>query len=149
MIHKDYDSKVSVEKKTLVVSLKEFGTKTDWLTINQPSQSNSYSNRPFLSSERAPHVSKLTTVWLIKIWSWAPVGCFTPRYTGQLTVGRNIDLTLTLTCCSQSVSQSVSQITAGASVIVSCCCYKLRYGGSSGTQRKRRFRRWKPLQSNG
>jgi hypothetical protein len=29
MIHKDYDSKVSVEKKTLVVSLKEFGTKTD------------------------------------------------------------------------------------------------------------------------
>jgi hypothetical protein len=29
MLHKDYDFKGSVEKKTLVVSLKEFGTKTN------------------------------------------------------------------------------------------------------------------------
>jgi hypothetical protein len=32
----------------------------------------------------------------IKICSWAPGGCLTPRQTGQLTVGCNITLTLTL-----------------------------------------------------
>jgi hypothetical protein len=38
-----------------------------------------------------------TRNWLtvIKIWSWAPDGCLTPRRTGRLTVDRNITLTLT------------------------------------------------------
>jgi hypothetical protein len=34
---------------------------------------------------------KITT-----IWSWAPEGCFIPRKTGRLTVGRNIRLRLRL-----------------------------------------------------
>jgi hypothetical protein len=29
---------------------------------------------------------------IIKIWSWAPEGCFIPRQTGRLTVGRKIRL---------------------------------------------------------
>jgi hypothetical protein len=33
-------------------------------------------------------------VSVIKIWSLAPDGCFIPRQTGRLTVGRNITLTL-------------------------------------------------------
>jgi hypothetical protein len=39
---------------------------------------------------------------VINIWSYAPDGCFMPRQTGRLTVGRNITLTLTLTIEQQS-----------------------------------------------
>jgi hypothetical protein len=37
------------------------------------------------------------------------------------------------------------------SVVVNCCCEKVvaDVGDSSGTHRKRDFRRWKPLPSNG
>jgi hypothetical protein len=51
--------------------------------------------RPVLTSERAPHKNKNVTVrQVIKIWSYAPNGCFIPRETGRLTVGRNIRLRL-------------------------------------------------------
>jgi hypothetical protein len=54
-------------------------------------------DRPDLSSERAPHKYKTVTVTqVIKIWSSAPDGCFIPRQTGRLTVGRNIRLRLRL-----------------------------------------------------
>jgi hypothetical protein len=33
---------------------------------------------------------------IIKIWSWVQEGCFIPRQTGRLTVGRNIKLRLRL-----------------------------------------------------
>jgi hypothetical protein len=32
---KDYDRKGSVEKKTLVMNLKELDTKTNWLAVNR------------------------------------------------------------------------------------------------------------------
>jgi hypothetical protein len=31
----------------------------------------------------------------VTVWSWAPHGCFIPRQTDRLTLGRNITLTLT------------------------------------------------------
>jgi hypothetical protein len=39
-----------------------------------------------------PQSSRLT---VMKIWSKAPDGCFIPRQTGRLIVGRNMTLTLT------------------------------------------------------
>jgi hypothetical protein len=50
-------------------------------------------DRPVLSSERAPNINNC--VMVIKIWSYVPHGCFIPRQTGRLTVGRNVTLTLT------------------------------------------------------
>jgi hypothetical protein len=52
-------------------------------------------------------INKPATVWLIKIWSQAPDGCFIPRQTGRLTVGRNTRLILLLS--SLSVKQKVDQ----------------------------------------
>jgi hypothetical protein len=41
VLHKDYDRKGSVEKKSLVVSLKGLGAKTNWLEVTRQSESNS------------------------------------------------------------------------------------------------------------
>jgi hypothetical protein len=46
-----------------------------------------------LIRERAPHQQTRNRLTVIKIWSWAPDGCLTPRQTGRLIVGRNITLT--------------------------------------------------------
>jgi hypothetical protein len=35
MLHKDYNCKGSVEKKSLVVNLKGFGAKINWLAVNR------------------------------------------------------------------------------------------------------------------
>jgi hypothetical protein len=48
-----------------------------------------------LARESAPHEKTRNCLTVTKIWSWAPDGCFIPRHTGWLTVGRNITLTLT------------------------------------------------------
>jgi hypothetical protein len=45
--------------------------------------------------EGAPHQQTRKCLTVTKICSWAPDGSLTPRYTGRLTVGRNISLTLT------------------------------------------------------
>jgi hypothetical protein len=37
MLHKDYNRKCSGQKKILVVGLKGFGTKTNWLAVNRQS----------------------------------------------------------------------------------------------------------------
>jgi hypothetical protein len=37
MLHKDYDRKGLVEKKTLIVSIKVLGTKTNGLAVNRQS----------------------------------------------------------------------------------------------------------------
>jgi hypothetical protein len=37
MLRKDYDRKGSVEKRTLVVSLKALGAKTNWRAVNHQS----------------------------------------------------------------------------------------------------------------
>jgi hypothetical protein len=47
-----------------------------------------------LVRESAPHQKACNCQTVIKIWSKAPDGCFIPRQTGRLTVGRNITLTL-------------------------------------------------------
>jgi hypothetical protein len=49
-----------------------------------------------LVREGAPDQQTRNCQTIIKIWSLAPNGCFVPRQTGRLTVGRNITLTLTL-----------------------------------------------------
>jgi hypothetical protein len=41
MLHKDYDRKSSVEKKSLVVSLKGLSAKKNCLAVKRQSQSNS------------------------------------------------------------------------------------------------------------
>jgi hypothetical protein len=45
-----------------------------------------------LVRESAPHQQNRNCLTVIKIWSLAPDGCFIPRQTGRLTVGRNIRL---------------------------------------------------------
>jgi hypothetical protein len=49
-----------------------------------------------LVRESAPHQQTHNCLAIIKIWLWAPDGCFIPRETGRLTVGRNIRLRLRL-----------------------------------------------------
>jgi hypothetical protein len=58
--------------------------------------------RDFLR-EDAPHQQTRNCLTVIKIWSWAPDGCLTPRQTDRLTVGRNITLTMNLTSVVVSV----------------------------------------------
>jgi hypothetical protein len=48
-----------------------------------------------LVRDSAPHQQTRKCLSVTKVWSYAPDGCLTPRQTGQLTVGRNITLTLT------------------------------------------------------
>jgi hypothetical protein len=45
-----------------------------------------------LVRDSAPHQQTRKCLTVIKIWSWVPDGCFIPRQTGRLTVGRNIRL---------------------------------------------------------
>jgi hypothetical protein len=47
-----------------------------------------------LVRESAPHQQTRNCLIVIQIWPWAPAGCFIPRETGRLTVGRNIRLRL-------------------------------------------------------
>jgi hypothetical protein len=49
-----------------------------------------------LVREGAPNQQTRNCQTIIKIWSQAPNGCFIPRETGQLTVGRNMRLRLRL-----------------------------------------------------
>jgi hypothetical protein len=51
---------------------------------------------------------------IIKIWSYAPEGCFIPRQTGRLTVGRNIRLRLSMCGTAEKKHKLV--------VIKSCNC---------------------------
>jgi hypothetical protein len=47
----------------------------------------------FLVRQGAPNQQTRNCQTIIKIWSYAPEGCFIPRQTGRLTVGPNITLT--------------------------------------------------------
>jgi hypothetical protein len=57
-----------------------------------------------LVREGAPCQETRNCLIVIKIWSWAPDGCLTPRQTGRLTVGRNTIMTLTIITCSKIIS---------------------------------------------
>jgi hypothetical protein len=46
-----------------------------------------------LVREGVRHQQTRNSLAVIKIWSWVPNGCLTPRETGRLTVDRNINLT--------------------------------------------------------
>jgi hypothetical protein len=50
-----------------------------------------------LVREGVPRQQTRNCMTVIKISSWAPDECLTPRQTGRLTVGRKITFTLTLT----------------------------------------------------
>jgi hypothetical protein len=84
------DEKGSLKSETVKFGLKSQGTWTrERLRWQGPAAHTK--DRPNLSSERAPHKNKTVTVTqVIKIWSYAPDGCFIPRQTGRLTVSRNI-----------------------------------------------------------
>jgi hypothetical protein len=88
------DEKGSLKSETVKYGLKSQGTWTrERLRWQGPAARTK--DRPDLSSERAPHKNKIVTVTqVINIWSWAPDGCFIPRQTGRLTVGRNVRLRL-------------------------------------------------------
>jgi hypothetical protein len=60
-----------------------------------------------LVREGAPHKQTRNCLTVIKVWSWGPDGCLTPRQNGQLTVGRNKDSTLTFWISSAVGSQLV------------------------------------------
>jgi hypothetical protein len=47
-----------------------------------------------LVREGAPYQQTRNRLTVMKIWSKAPDGCFIPRQTGRLIVGRNMTLTL-------------------------------------------------------
>jgi hypothetical protein len=47
-----------------------------------------------LAREGAPHQQTHNHLTVMKIWSKVPDGCFIPRQTGRLIVGRNMTLTL-------------------------------------------------------
>jgi hypothetical protein len=51
LIYKDYERKVSVGKKTLVVNLKGLGVKTNWLAVNHQPESNTASDSELVSRE--------------------------------------------------------------------------------------------------
>jgi hypothetical protein len=57
-----------------------------------------WQTRPLIR-EGMPHQQTCNCLAIIKVWSWAPDGCLTPRQTGRLAVGGNI--ILNLTCVSQ------------------------------------------------
>jgi hypothetical protein len=57
MLRKDYDRKGSVAKKSLVVSLKGFDAKTNWLAGNRQSLSNSDSGPPLPRVEAGSNTS--------------------------------------------------------------------------------------------
>jgi hypothetical protein len=83
---------------------------------------------------------------------WAPDGCFAPRQTGRLTVGRNITFDFYLrhwVVLSESVCKQF--LNCCCSVLVSCCREELvaEAGDSPGTHSKGMVRRLKPLPSNG
>jgi hypothetical protein len=56
---------------------------------------NDWQTRP-LVRESAPYQQTRNCLIVIRILSWTPDGGLTPRQTGRLTVGRNVNLTLTL-----------------------------------------------------
>jgi hypothetical protein len=45
---------------------------------------------PSSRQRERPTSTNYNSLTVIKVWSWAPDGCFIPRQTGRLTVGRNI-----------------------------------------------------------
>jgi hypothetical protein len=66
MLHKNYDRNGSVEKKILVVNLKGFGAKTNWLAVNHQSQSDSDSltlNEDSLQWIRGVRIAYKILVW--------------------------------------------------------------------------------------
>jgi hypothetical protein len=74
-----------------------------------------------LIRESAPHQQACNCLTVIKIWSWAPEGCFIPRQTRRLTVGRNIRLRL-----SESVvrySPASKNVSRGHCRVVTSCVY--------------------------
>jgi hypothetical protein len=110
----------------------------DWLSwvsanrlITPGCDSGKWQIRPHIR-ESAPHQQTCNCLTVIKIWSYAPDGCFIPRETGRQTVGRNIILTLTLVSAVVLVS-GVEQVgwwvcqsdDCCGSVLVSYCCSKL------------------------
>jgi hypothetical protein len=59
MLHNDYDRKgLVVKKKSLVMILKGFGAKTNWLAVNRQSQSNSDSVSVFKGLRQCPLLRK-------------------------------------------------------------------------------------------
>jgi hypothetical protein len=97
----DYTTEYDEQKKSQIWDSKygreSQGTHTrEWLCWLRPEAI--VNNRPVLSSERAPHINKPATVWRIpygnKNLVVSPGGCFIPRQTGRLIVGRNIRLRL-------------------------------------------------------
>jgi hypothetical protein len=82
----------SVESETVKFGHVSHGTRTrEWLRWRGPAAV--VKERPVLSRQRGRPTS--TNPKLInKIWPWAPVGRLTPRYTGRLTVSRNITFCL-------------------------------------------------------
>jgi hypothetical protein len=79
---------------------------TDNRLITADCDSGKRQTRP-LVRESGPHQQTCNCLTVIKIWSSASDEGFIPRQTGRLTVGRNINLTLTSSL--QSLTQSTDR----------------------------------------
>jgi hypothetical protein len=102
-----------------------------------------------LVRESAPHQETRNCLTVIKISSEAPDGCFTPRQTGRLTVGRNITLTLTLTSVAftrveaGSNTSTVTLRVVGGDEKESLIFETVKYGHESQRTRTRERLRWR------
>jgi hypothetical protein len=86
------------EKRSLESERVKYGSPVprDWdprMTALARASSNCKRQTRPLVRESAPHQQNRNCLTVIKIWSQAPDGCFIPRQTGRLTVGRNISQT--------------------------------------------------------
>jgi hypothetical protein len=84
-----------------------------------------WQTRP-LVREGAPYQQTRNRLTVMKIWSYAPDGCFIPRQTGRLIVGRNMTLTFELKWVvegerERSESSAVEEDAFGWRLIVSYC----------------------------
>jgi hypothetical protein len=96
-LHRDPASRRRRQKGSLISETVKYGLKSQGTRTRKrlrwQGPAAYTKDKPDLSSERAPHKNKTVIVTqVIKIWSQAPDGCFIPRQTGRLTVGRNIKL---------------------------------------------------------
>jgi hypothetical protein len=88
------DEKGSLESETVKIWSRDSRDSDPIMTALARTSSNCKQQTRPLVRESAPHVQTRNCMTAIKIWSQAPDGCFIPRQTGRLTVGRNIRLRL-------------------------------------------------------
>jgi hypothetical protein len=88
------NEKGSLESGTVKYGHESHRTRTrEWLLWQRPAAIVNDKTHPLLR-EGAPHQQTRNCLTVIKLWSYAPDGCFITRQTGWVTIGCNIRLRL-------------------------------------------------------